>query len=50
MVMHFPLPWIMDQTIVIFGGVALAAYFFERAVAALAPVFTREREEDENDE
>jgi hypothetical protein len=38
--------WITIDFFVIFGGAALSAYFFERAVAALAPVFTREREED----
>jgi hypothetical protein len=39
--------WIKIDFFVIFGGAALSAYFFERAVAALAPVFTREREDED---
>lgn len=37
--------WINLNTVVIFGGLAAFAYFGERAVAALAHVFTREWEE-----
>lgn len=45
MVMHFPLPWATDLTVVIFGGLALFVHFANRVVAVLAPVFMREREE-----
>lgn len=40
-------PWITDLTVVIFGGTALVAYFFERAVAAFALVFVWEREDQD---
>lgn len=35
MVMHFPLPWITDQTIVIFGGLIVFVIVFRPAVDSL---------------
>lgn len=43
------LPWITIDFFAIFGGVFVFALFMDDMVAALAPVFTREREEDEDE-
>lgn len=43
--MHFPLPWSTEFGVIVFCGLAVFAYFGEWTIAALAPVFTREREE-----
>lgn len=40
-------PWVTEFGVVVFCGLAAFAYFSERAIAAFALVFAREREDED---